>query len=66
MVLSLKEILDSDEKFPAQSFGSAKRTGQVSGNRIRCCMNAVHVKDLNVPFEIRVQHRKLINRDLEC
>ena len=65
VVLMLKEIPNDGEELVTQSLRTGKGAGQVGGDHINSTMNVVLVKNLDVPLEIGIQHRKLVDGNIE-
>lgn len=65
LVLILKKVSDDGEKLVTKPFHTGEGAGQVGRNQINCTVDAVLVKNLDVSLEIRIQHRKLVDGNIE-
>jgi len=59
------KVLHGDKELATQAFYASKRTRKICSDHIRCRVNVVIVKDLDVPLEIGIEHWQLVNWDIK-
>ena len=64
-VLVLQIVLNCDEEFSAKSLDTAKGARQICRNHIRGGMDIVIVQNSNVSLEIGIEHRQLVDGNVE-
>ena len=64
-LLMAYEVLEGDIELTPQTFDTAYRTGKIRRDHIGSCMDAVLMKNTDISFEVTIQGRQFVNRDVE-